>query len=363
MKSVIDRLVAPILAVRSEVALAVGVVHQGRRSVYAYGRIAGDRPARPGAETLFEIGSVTKVLTATLLASLAGEGRVRLDEPVRAILPDLANLPEGITLLRLATHTSGLPRLPLNMRASMGKNPDNPYAGYSIHDLFAYLASYDHAPADDEPFVYSNLGVGLLGHALAHRAGVPYEAAVVQRICDPLQMTDTRITLDAGQRARLAEPRSHHGGKASSWDIPALAGCGAFRSTARDLLAFVAANLGEAGGSLASALRACHETKLTVSRARGASLPAGFLHMALGWVVSRLGDGDLPVLWHNGGTGGYRSFAGFVRERGAGVVVLSNAGTSPSDASIDALGMGILQILAQSGDPPRPPRTNEGLSN
>jgi D-alanyl-D-alanine-carboxypeptidase/D-alanyl-D-alanine-endopeptidase len=357
MKVVIDRLVAPILAVRSRIALAVGVVEQGRRSVHAYGQIAG-------AETLFEVGSITKVFTATLLASLVEEGRVRLDEPVRAILPELTDLPEGITLLRLATHTSGLPRIPLNMRASMVKNVDNPYAAYTVHDLFTYLASYHHPPADDEPFAYSNLGAGLLGHALARRAGAPYEAAVVQRICDPLKLTDTRITLDIGQRARLAEPRSAHDGKASAWDFAALPGCGALRSTAHDMLTFLAANLGRGGGSLASALRACQAVKVTVAPPRGGSPPPGFLHMALGWMVSRLGSGELPVFWHNGGTGGYRSFAGFVKERGVGVVVLSNVGTSTYDLSIDALGMGLLQILAAKGDPPpRPPRSNEGLTS
>jgi CubicO group peptidase (beta-lactamase class C family) len=124
------------------------------------------------------------------------------------------------------------------------------------------------------------------------------------------------------------------------------------------MLAFLAANLDDAGlaapRSLAPALRACQAVKVTVSPPRSGSLPPGFLHMALGWMVSRLDGVEPPVLWHNGGTGGYRSFAGFVKERGVGVVVLSNVGASASDASIDTLGMGVLQILSAKGDPPPP---------
>ena len=168
-----------------------------------------------------------------------------------------------------------------------------------------------------------NLGVGLLGHALARKAGSSYEDLVVSRIADELDMESTRITLSRSRRARMARGHSN-GTEVASWDIPTLAGAGALRSTAADMLRFLSANLGLTTTGLANAMRMSHETRPDIVG------PAG-----LAWhIIEREGS---HIVWHNGGTGGYRAFAGFDPQKRIGVVVLSN-----STQSIDDIGLHIL---------------------
>jgi CubicO group peptidase (beta-lactamase class C family) len=279
------------------------------------------------ARTVFEIGSITKTFTGALLAQMAEAGEVTLDQPLARLLPDSVKVPERgrpITLLDVATHTSGLPRLP---DAFQPADMTNPYADYTVADLYAFLARHQLRREPEAEYEYSNLAVGLLGHALALRAGGPYEDVLRARILDPLSMNDTRITLSADLSGRLATGHDRAGRPVPNWDIPTLAGAGALRSTAADMLTYLAAQLHPPATPLGRALRVAHEAR----RPAGARQRVG-----LGWHVRDAGT-DSAMVWHNGGTGGYHTFAGFVPSRGTAVVVLAN-----SSADIDDIGVFLL---------------------
>jgi serine-type D-Ala-D-Ala carboxypeptidase/endopeptidase len=292
-------------------------------------------------DTIFEIGSATKVFTSLLLADMVQRGEVALADPVAKYLPADVKVPQRggrqITLQDLATHTSGLPRLPGNLSP---KDPTNPYADYSVTQLYQFISAYDLARDIGSEYEYSNLGGGLLGHVLARRAGMDYEALVRSRICGPLQMTSTGITLSAAWKARLAVGHNDRLAPVPNWDLPTLAGAGALRSTANDPLAFLAAKLGYTESPLAPAIAAM----LKVRRPTGT---AG-LEIALGWRIL-VRDGK-EIIWYNGGTGAYRSFVGYDTQARVGVVLLSNTFTN---AGVDDIGVHLFDARAPLIKPPR----------
>ena len=277
---------------------------------------------------VFEIGSITKTFTASILADMVDHGEVRLDDPVAKYLPPSARVPsrngKQITLLDLATQSSGLPRMPSNFTP---KDSLNPYADYTVQQMYAFLSSYALTRDVGAEYEYSNLGVGLLGHALALKAGTSYEALVRQRILGPLGMHETAITLTPALRARLAPGHEIDGRVVPNWDLPTFAGAGALRSTVRDMITYLAANLDTVVGPLSRAMRDAH----TARRNAGS---AG-MRIGLAWhILSRPSGG---IVWHNGGTGGYRSFTGFDPARRIGVVVLSNLNSGVDDVGFHLL--------------------------
>lgn len=330
-----DSAVRTILAERIDVqhqsvGIAVGLIGPEGKQVVAHGQMAtGD--ARPvGGDTIFEIGSITKVFTALLLTEMVERGEVALDDPIAKYLPEFVSLPgrkgRAITLLDLAAHTSGLPRLPSNLSPG---NISNPYADYSADRLYEFLSHCQLKRDMGTQQEYSNLGGGLLGHVLEIRARTGYEALVRARICGPLGMNDTRVLVTPEMNARFAKGHDAVLKPVENWDFAVLAGAGALRSTVNDLLEFAAANLGYAETSLAAAMAAMLKVQRTVG------LPGR--EIALGWQLSTIGGKE--VVWHNGGTGGYRSFLGFNRKIRRGVVVLSNVRTA---MGVDDIGLHLL---------------------
>ena len=221
------------LAAGTHGGVTIGVVQHGVRRIYCYGTA--------GADSIFEIGSVTKTFTGLMLAQMAVQGQVRLDEPIRELLPPgTVAKPDGdeITLVDLSDLHAGLPRDPDNMQSS---DPDNPLGEYDREALYAFLGKHGVAHPADAPFVYSNLAVGLLGAGLTNRAGVSYAALLDEQVTDPLGMSDTATVLDcrtqrgddaaATRRAR----RVRHG-------TGCVAGAGAMRSTAGDMLTYLKCN-------------------------------------------------------------------------------------------------------------------------
>ncbi len=343
LKSQIDAIVGPYVSSAKNPGFVVGIFRNGRKEVFGYGSVSAKREARPDGRTLFEIGSVTKVFTATLLAEMAGAGLVDLEDPIRKLLPKSVRLPtwEGqeITLLHLAVHTSGLPRLPNNILIQIIQNPANPYAKYTVKDLYEFLSEHELRRSIGQKYEYSNVGMGLLGHALALKCGTTYEQAVVGRICRKLGMNDTRISLTSEQKKRLATGHSPSGQPVGYWDTPTLAGAGALYSSAEDLLKFLSANLGCSGGRLAEIMaKTCHPIRVKTDQE--------FLEVALAWHVFALKDEGINVFWHNGGTGGFRSWIGFIKQSRVGAVVLSNSANEP-----DKLGLQILLLLDETCSP------------
>ena len=307
--------------------IAIGVIGpDGQRRIFAYGASGTARPI--DGSTVFEIGSITKVFTTSVLADMVAKGEVALDDPVAKHLPPSAKVPSRngrqITLLDLATQSSGLPRMPSDFSP---KDPANPYADYSAEQALAFLSRYELTRDIGSTYEYSNYGMGLLGIALAHRAGMSYEDLVTRRILQPLGMTDTRIGLTPAMRERLALGHDPAGSVVSNWDITGLAGAGALRSTVNDMLKFLAANMDSASRPLGRVLATTH------SRRQFAS--GSMMNVGLGWHVRPKPDGS--IVWHNGGTGGYRSFTGFDPGTRIGVVVLTNASTSADDIGFHIL--------------------------
>ncbi len=304
--------------------IVLGVMDaNGAMRVVAYGDAGpGARPL--SSDSVFEIGSITKTFTATLLAQMAQAGEVKLDGPAQAYAPAGLTLPtrngKEITLAHLSEQNSGLPRLPGNLAPA---NMANPYADYTLDQLNDFLGHYALTRDPGGAFEYSNLGVGLLGHLLATRAGTSYEALADKRILGPLGMTMTAITLTPEMKLALVQGHDMRGAPAGLWDIPALAGAGGLRSTMTDMLKYLDANVGPPKDELERAMRTAQQP-----RAR-----AGDMQIGLNWFVQRNPSG-VEITWHNGASGGYGAYIGFDQKRGVGVVLLSNSAGGAQDIAV-----------------------------
>lgn len=314
------------LASKPGVGIVVATVEKGKPAKIVTAGTTGSKTSLDG-NTAFEIGSITKVFTTALLADMVQRGEVRLDDPISKYLPSTVRVParggKQITLLDLATQSSGLPRLPNNLKPA---DMTNPYADYSVQQLYAFLSSYELPRDIGAQFEYSNLGVGLLGHVLSLRAGKSYEALVTERILGPLKMNDTRIVFTPEMREHLAAGHDAAGGVVANWDLPTLAGAGALRSTVNDMAKFLAANLDSASGPVGRALATAHTPRREAERQ---------MKIGLGWLT--LNQFGAPLVWHNGQTGGYHSFIGFDPAKARGIVILINQGVSIDDIGLHVL--------------------------
>jgi D-alanyl-D-alanine-carboxypeptidase/D-alanyl-D-alanine-endopeptidase len=315
----------------SGLAIVVGVIDAKGRRVVTYGSLAKNDKRPLNGDTIFEIGSMTKVFTSLVLMDMARKGEVALTDPVSKYLPATVKVPERnnkkITLQDLSTQSSGLPRMPTNFHP---KDESNPYVDYSVAQLYQFLSGYRLTRDIGAQYEYSNLGVGLLGYALTLRAGTNYETMVRTRILDPLGMKSTRVTLTPEMKTRLAIGHGPSLDPVPNWDLsPALAGAGALRSSANDMLTFLAANLGYIQTPLAADMAA------EVSIRRPAGAPD--MQIAYAWHVQTKNGNS--IVWHNGGTGGYRTYMGYDPKSRAGVVVLENIA---STAGPDDIGRHLL---------------------
>ncbi|WP_374771961.1 beta-lactamase family protein [Streptomyces sp. NBC_01310] len=318
------------------VGAVVAVVAEDAAEIRGAGRTGADHGRAPGPDTLFEIGSVTKSFTALALARLASAGTVGLDEPLGDLLPDGTAVPSRdgrqITLQHLATHTSGLPRLPRGMllQALLRPSKPDPYADCTADVLLAGPARTRLGATPGKRFRYSNLGAGLLGLALARRAGTDYETLITREICAPLGMTDTVVTVDDTRSERSAQGHGRRGRPATPWQLADLVGAGGLRSTATDLVAFVRAQLDGGPAELDEAIRLSRSVEHPTS-------PFAWVH--LGWMAHRLHprQGSHLQVWHNGGTGGFSSFVGFDPEKRLAVIALGNTQRPVDGPAFDLL--------------------------
>lgn len=317
------------------VGLVVGVYQAGKPRVLGFGTVTTlTGRAVPDGKTLFEIGSVTKAFTGVLLADAVRRGEVKIDDPAnRHLPPDLrlnAHTAGPVTLLHLATHRSGLPPLPPDLLAD-AFDLDNPYADLTRPRLAASLKALasDAAPGRREE--YSNLGAGLVGHALVHVAKEPsFDALVRARIGQPMGLPDTAETLSKAQKYQLAQGFNANRKPTPGWDFGTLEGAGALRSTADDLLRFAAVNLGDGEPRLVESCRDSH------TKRRG--------RVGLFWHHESLPKSKAAAVWHNGGTGGFSSMLVLVPDEKLAVVVLCAA--ADDGRQVDAVAMGVADALS-----------------
>ncbi len=301
--------------------MVFGVVDGDKTEVVAFGKL--DDGKAPDGDTVYEIGSITKTFTATLLAQAVLAGRVTLDEPVAQLLPDFKIPSRGgkeITLGELGTQHSGLPLLPSNM---LPKDPANPYADYDVAKLKAFLAGYELPRDPDAAYEYSNVGFGLLGYALAQSEHTTYDALADDRIFKPLGMTTSGTAFTDAMRAHLAPGHDTMGQPAKNWDLDALAGAGAIRSSGADMLRYLKANIGVDPSPLTAAMKLAQQPRSDLPKTG---------RIGLAWMTTPQG-----IVWHNGGTGGYRSFLGFTADGRHGVVILTNTAVEVDDLGFATL--------------------------
>ncbi len=295
--------------------VAVAVDDTGERTV-AVGSADVPGLALDG-QTVGQIGSITKVLTALLLAEMAARGEVAFDDPVTKHLPPALTLRERgrpITLLDLATYTSGLPNMPGNMPPRWWEKP-NPYADYTEAKLAEFLAGYEPEYAPGTQYRYANLGFGLLGIALAHRAGRSYEDLLVERVCDPLGLDHTRMTLTDDMRRHLAQGHNQDLSPTPLWDMVTLPGGGGMRSSVADMAQFLKFAIGREQTPASAAFARLLETRRPT--------PVAGTEVGLGWFISSNPSDE--IVWKSGLGGGFSSYLGFSTRSGRGAFVLSNA--------------------------------------
>lgn len=301
---------------------ALAIVRDGRLSFAAHGADRVGNGAPIAADTPFQIASLTKIFTAFLLADAAARGEVALDEP---LTPALSYDGRVVTLLDLATHTSGLPLRPASR---VDRSQDNPYAGYTEADLRADLAAARLTRTPGRQFEYSNFGYALLGWALSQRSGLTYEELLQDCILRPLRMRNTTLTPSAAMRACMVQGYDAEFMPMQSWDFAALAPAGGLYSTVADLQKFLALWTQDHGRMSATA-----RAMLMPSRPGRDDET----RMALGWRV-RTRNGR-AIAWSNGNGGGVRSFMAFALADQAGVIAFANMATG---VGVDDIGMHVL---------------------
>ncbi len=313
--------------------IAIGIISNDDNYFFCYGDACKKKGIKVDTNTIFEIGSLTKIFTGLLLAQEVEKNKMNLNDNINEYLPQCSPS-QKITLLNLATHSSGLPRLADNFWETV-KYPDNPYVNYHKEDLYQYLSDVKLNSVPGKCYNYSNVGAGMLGYILATKNNTSYEDLVSKTICKPFNMNNTAIKLDKKQTEHLAVGYADSEA-VSSWDFnDVTAGQGALRSTIADMMKFLRYNmLPEV--QLRNSILMTQEVQFEDAKKK--------VEVGLGWHI-----GDIAgqkYLFHSGGTGGYRSYIGLLPDSKKGVVVLSN-----STSDVDGIAFSILTGLIEKSTP------------
>lgn len=328
----VDSLARGYIQRSNTVGLSIGIIKNGKTSIYNYGETAKNSKKLPDGNTLFEIGSLTKTYTGTLLAYYVNKGVISLNDPISKFLPaSVAANPAlaEIKLLNLSNHTSGLPGLPPDFTLQRPYDEANPYNYYSTQMVFDYLQKCTLKTKPGEKFDYSNLGAGLLGIILEKVSGRSFEKMIAEVITQPLGMKNTVQHLYPMLTPRFAPVYDETGNPTSAWDFDALASAGALRSSMNDLVLYAIANMNSKGLTpLNKAIDLTHQVTVSNSDAK----------VGLGWFISTINGVD--YYFHGGGTGGSSSFFAFNQAENLAVIILSNA-----VESTDPMGVGLIKKL------------------
>jgi len=329
MDKKVDSVARTYIQKSNTVGLRIGIIQNGKISTYGYGETVKGNGKIPNDDNFFELGSITKTFTATLLAWYVQAGKVKLTDPIIKYLPDsVAANPElkSITLLNLVNHTSGLERIPDNL-IPHATDPLNPYKDYNLKLLYEYLKTCKLKSKPGEQYAYSNLGVGLLGSILEGLSQQLYEEMVREVICKPLGMFSTDQYLNPLLSPRFVQVYNAQGQATPAWDFDVLAACGALRSTMNDMLIYAKANMYPGKDALSKAIQMTHQITFTKD-----------VKIAMAWHIITVNGVD--YIFHNGGTNGSSSFLAFNPKKNLAIVVLSNA-----SESTDAVGTEILKKI------------------
>ncbi|MFY0630197.1 MAG: serine hydrolase [Flavobacteriaceae bacterium] len=316
-------------------SIVVALLDGDKVDSFTYGKTALENGTSVNENSVYEIGSISKVFTTILLANEVESGRMKLSDPISKYLPKSVKVPsrngKEITLKDLATHTSGLPRMPSNFAPA---KPMNPFADYSVDQLYSFLSNYTLTRDIGSKYEYSNYAMGLLGHILELHTGKSYEELIAERITAPHKMSDTKMVMTTKMKAQLAI--GHSGTiQMPNWDFMTLGSAGGIKSTLNDMIKFIKANMLKGN----KAMQLSHQTAYKGDKD---------FTIGLGWHYMKTGN-DEKIIWHNGRTGGYTAFTGFIEGTAKAVVVLTN-----SQESIDDIGLKLLDTSRKIRIPTKP---------
>jgi CubicO group peptidase (beta-lactamase class C family) len=327
MDKKVDTIVRPYIQKGNTVGLSIGIYKGGVTSTYNYGETARANNNLPTSGTIYEIGSITKTFTTALLAWYVNEGKLKLTDTITRYLPDsVAANPalQGVTVVTLSNHTSGLPNLPDNFYAN---SPDtiNPYKDYSQQMLFAYLKNCKPGSVPGEKYVYSNLGMALLGVILEKVSGENYGQMITGVITKPLQLGSTVLHVPAPMRSKFVSVYNDYGKPTPPWNWDVFEPAGALRSTAANMLAYAKANMDTTSTS---------ELGKAFALTRQITFSKG-VKIGLGWHVIIVNG--VEYYFHNGATDGSSSFVAYNIDRNIAIVILSNCGERVDDMGVKLL--------------------------
>lgn len=326
----VDSLAVAYLSRPENASLSIGILKNGKTVFYHYGETRKGTATLPSGRSIYEIGSVSKSFTGILLAKAIEEQKVKADDDIRKYLPEscqnLSYKQTPLTLVQLANHTSGIPRLPENLSDQKNFDEKDPYHHYTKELLFNYLSKLKLKTVPGTVSEYSNTGMALLGVILEGIYGKSYEALVKEKITEPLHMAHTYQEVPAAEQPQFCTGYDEQGHETPYWNLGDIPGCGGLRSTPEDIMLYLQANLEEKD----SAMKLSHATTFQSGK---------YNSLGMAWHKQQSLSGD-ELIWHNGATYGFSSFMGFYKGKNCGVIVLSNSGNT-----VDGLAIGILKAL------------------
>ncbi|MBL1408551.1 serine hydrolase domain-containing protein [Sphingobacterium faecale] len=321
----IDSVARTYIQQKNAQALAVGVIHNGKTNTFYYGEtVKGDSLSLPKENTLFELGSITKIFTATLLADLVEKNIITLEDTISKYLPDSVaqnQYLQQITFKQLANHTSGLPKLPDNLEKSTKFSASDPYAQYSRKELFSYLKNIQRDDLPGDKFEYSNTGFALLGELISIIAKKSYSQCVADIITTPLSLSNTLEKVNP-KTQQITKVYNATGTEAPVWQWQVFVGAGGLKSTITDMLRFIKIQFKMPETQL--------EQALALTRQFTYYLPPS-TDIGLAWHMNMVND--VVQYWHNGGTGGSSTFIAIVPDTKSAIIVLANSALSVDEIS------------------------------
>jgi CubicO group peptidase (beta-lactamase class C family) len=311
-------------------SLSIGLVDGNTTSTYFYGEIKKEAHILPDVRSLYEIGSISKTFTAILLAHAINEKKIALTDDIRKYLPgEYPNLKvngAAIKIVNLANHTSGLPRLPLDFFNSPGYDKENPYVHYSKEMMYNYLRTFRPDSVVRTRSEYSNFGFAVLGTILENIYKKPLQELVKQIITGPLKMNSTNFDVSAAESSMMATGYSEETGKAVPyWQFGDFNACGGLKSDLQDMLIYLKTNMANVNPDVVLTHK---ETDRQADFSRG-----------LAWALEPFRSNT--CIWHDGGTGGFRSWCGYIKDKKLGVVILSNSSDDVSEIALSLLSWSI----------------------
>jgi CubicO group peptidase (beta-lactamase class C family) len=311
--------------------LVIGLIHGDSTYTYTFGSLSKSEKIVPSQNSIFEIGGITKVFTASLVEILVDEGLMDYETNLNEYLPTpIRNDKSNMSLYEAITHTAGMPRLPHGI-GKREREANNPYAYYAKSDLHDFYKNYYPVIDEESRYQYSHVSYALIETAIENVVQQKYEDVLREKLLEPLQLNDTNIDLTAQQETRLSPGYNILGNPTKPWRFSSFKGSVGMKSSLADLLKFVQVQMGDRNPAYASLFDDMHNPLYETEVAKGN-------YIGKSWHVIKKKNHN--VVLHAGSTSGHQAFVGFVKETNTGVVILSN-----SENSTNSLGYLLLRYL------------------